>query len=400
MEYILREDYLNKIKPFIDKPIIKVITGMRRVGKSTFLKIIKDIELKEIKEENKIYINFEDIKFINITDAISFINYIKPILDNKKGKVYLFFDEIQLVKNWEKVINSLRLNENYDIYITGSNSSLMSSSISTLLAGRYIQIEMLSFTFKEFCELYTNINLSKEEMFNKYINIGGIPFLKYFDLNEKACSKYLEDLYNTVLIKDIVEYNKIRDVDIFNRILIYVLENIGQTFSARSIHLYFKNENRSITVDSVLNYIEYAIKAYIIKKVPRYDLSGKKILKVEEKYYVQDQGIRYAKGFSNEKNIERILENIVYNELLKRGYDVKIGKFRDKEIDFIAIKGNQKEYYQVSYILETPKTREREFGVYYNIKDNYPKYVLSMDKINFSENGIIHKNIIDFLLEL
>lgn len=399
MDFVERKEYIDKIKPFINKPVIKVITGMRRVGKSTFLKIISQKILKDIEESNKIYLNFETLELLKIKTDIELVEYLKPLLKDKKDKVYMFFDEIQLVKNWERVINALRVDENYDIYITGSNSSLMSSKISTLLSGRYIQIEIQPFNFREFLKLYSDKNLVYEELFKKYINIGGIPFLKYFDLDENSCAKYLQDLYNTVIVKDVIEYNKVRDVDMFNRILTYVFENIGQTFSSRSIQKFLKNENRNISVDTILNYLEYAKSAYIIKKVPRYDVVGKKILSVDEKYFITDHGLRYAKGFSNEKNIERILENIVYIELLSRGYKVNIGRVNDKEIDFIAVKGDKKEYYQVSYLLETEETRNREFGVYQKVEDNYPKYVLSMDKINFSQNGIIHLNIIQFLCE-
>lgn len=399
MDFVERKEYIDKIKPFINKPVIKVITGMRRVGKSTFLKIISEKILKDIEESNKIYLNFETLELLKIKTDIELVEYLTPLLKDKKDKVYMFFDEIQLVKNWERVINALRVDDNYDIYITGSNSSLMSSKISTLLSGRYIQIEIQPFNFREFLKLYSDKNLVYEELFKKYINIGGIPFLKYFDLDENSCAKYLQDLYNTVIVKDVIEYNKVRDVDMFNRILTYVFENIGQTFSSRSIQKFLKNENRNISVDTILNYLEYAKSAYIIKKVPRYDVVGKKILSVDEKYFITDHGLRYAKGFSNEKNIERILENIVYIELLSRGYKVNIGRVNDKEIDFIAVKGDKKEYYQVSYLLETEETRNREFGVYQKVEDNYPKYVLSMDKINFSQNGIIHLNIIQFLCE-
>lgn len=399
MDFVERKEYIDKIKPFINKPVIKVITGMRRVGKSTFLKIISQKILKDIEESNKIYLNFETLELLKIKTDIELVEYLKPLLKDKKDKVYMFFDEIQLVKNWERVINALRVDENYDIYITGSNSSLMSSKISTLLSGRYIQIEIQPFNFREFLKLYSDKNLVYEELFKKYINIGGIPFLKYFDLDENSCAKYLQDLYNTVIVKDVIEYNKVRDVDMFNRILTYVFENIGQTFSSRNIQKFLKNENRNISVDTILNYLEYAKSAYIIKKVPRYDVVGKKILSVDEKYFITDHGLRYAKGFSNEKNIERILENIVYIELLSRGYKVNIGRVNDKEIDFIAVKGDKKEYYQVSYLLETEETRNREFGVYQKVEDNYPKYVLSMDKMNFSQNGIIHLNIIQFLCE-
>lgn len=399
MDCILRPKYINKIKPFIDKPIVKILTGMRRVGKSTILNIIKDIELKNIPEENKIYINFESLEFLNINNEYLLSDYLRKILKNKNEKIYFFFDEIQLVENWEKVINGLRVGFESDIYITGSNSSLLSGDLATLLAGRFVEFEIQPFNFDEFCEINSEAKKNKDELFESFIKIGGMPGLKYFDLNAEASNKYLEDVYNTVLVKDVLNYNKIRDVDIFNRILNYSVQNIGTTFSASSIRKYLKSENRNISVDTVLNYLEYCREAFILKKVPRYDLQGKKILKVDEKYYLTDHGFREAVGFSNSKDIEKTLENIVYIELISRGYDVKIGKIKDREIDFVARLGDEISYYQVSYLMETEETRKREFGVYKNIEDNFPKYVLSMDKINFTQEGIIHKNIIDFLLE-
>lgn len=399
LEYINRPKYIEKIKQFVGKPIIKVLTGMRRVGKSTILTIIKDELLNNVPDENKIYLNFESLEFLDIKNASTLIKYLKPLWENLNGKIYFFFDEIQLVCGWEQVINGLRVDKDCDIYITGSNSTLISGDLATLLAGRYIEFEIQAFTFSEFIEVFKDMNLSKEDLFDKFIKLGGMPFLKYFDLDEIPSFKYLSDVYNTVLVKDVLEYNKIRDVDIFNRILSYVIENIGHTFSASSIKKYFINENRNVSVDTILNYLEYCKQAFIIKKVPRYDAAGKKILKVEEKYYLTDHGFRQARGFSNTKDIERTLENIVYIELISRGYDVKIGKVKDKEIDFIAKKGDQLHYYQVSYIMGDETTREREFGVYKLIEDNFPKYVLTMDSIDFSQEGIIHKNIIDFLLE-
>ena len=274
-----------------------------------------------------------------------------------------------------------------------------SGDLATLLAGRYVEFEIQPFTFIEFKQVFENTNLSKENLFDKFIQLGGIPFLKYFDLDENPSFKYLNDVYNTVLVKDVLQYNNIRDVSLFNRIFSYVIENIGHTFSASSIKNYLKNENRNISVDTILNYLEYCSLAFIIKKIPRYDTVGKKILKIDEKYYLTDHGFRQAIGFSNTKDIERILENIVCIELISRGYEVKIGKVKDKEIDFIAKKGKELSYYQISYIMGDEKTREREFGVYKSITDNFPKYVLSMDHFDFSQDGIIHKNIIDFLLE-
>lgn len=399
MDIIYRSKYINAIKKFVDKPVIKVLTGMRRVGKSTILNIIKDEVLSHISEENKVYINFESIEFSDIQDAVSLLNYLKPKLKVLKGKVYFFFDEIQLVRDWERVINGLRVDKDCDIYITGSNSMLISGELATLLAGRYVEFEIQSFTFSEFIELFRSSALDRDKLFDKFLQLGGMPFIKYFNLEEDSSMKYLNDVYNTVLLKDVLEYNNIRDVDIFQRILLYVIENVGHTFSASSIKNYFKSENRKVSLDTILNYLEFCRRAFIIKKVPRYDALGKKILKVDEKYYLNDHGFRQAKGFSNIKDIERTLENIVYIELISRGYEVKIGRVKDREIDFIARKGEELSYYQVSYLMGDEKVREREFGVYTEISDNYPKYVISMDQLDFSQNGIIHKNVIDFLLD-
>ena len=399
MDYIFRNKYIEKIKKFIDKPIVKILTGMRRVGKSTILNIIKDQVLKDVPDENKIYMNFESFEFFDIKDANPLKDYLSEKLKDKEGKVYFFFDEIQLVKDWEKVINGLRVSHNCDIYITGSNSKLISGDLATLLAGRYVEFEIQPFTFDEFSEIYRSSNLSREELFQKFIKIGGMPGLKYFNLEEEVSQKYLNDIYNTVLVKDVLNYNNIRDVDIFNRILSFAMQNIGENFSASAIRNYLKSENRNISVDTVLNYLEYCNKAFVLKKVPRYDLSGKKLLKVDEKYYLTDHGFRQSMGFSNVKDIEKTLENIVYIELLSRGYHVKIGKVKDREVDFVAKKGEEISYFQIAYLMENEKTREREFGAYDLVTDNYPKYVLSMDKLDFSQRGIVHKNIIDFLLE-
>ncbi|MDP8099598.1 ATP-binding protein [Pasteurella atlantica] len=399
MKYVVRPKYTKKIEKFVDKPVIKVLTGMRRVGKSTILTIIKNEILATIPTEQKIYINFESLEFLHINDANALAKYLTENLKGMKGKVYFFFDEIQLVKDWEKVINGLRVDRDCDIYITGSNSKLISGELATLLAGRYVEFEIQPFTFDEFLMVYTETNLNRDELFNKFLQVGGMPILRYFNLEEETSYKYLQDVYNTVLVKDVLNYNKIRDVDIFNRILNFVIQNIGATFSASSIKKYLKSESREVSVDTVLNYLEYCQMAFIIKKVPRYDLIGKKTLKIDEKYYLTDHGFRQSKGYSNIKDIEKTLENIVYIELISRGYQVEIGKVGTKEIDFIARKDKEIIYYQVSYLMATEQTREREFGVYKNISDNYPKYVLSMDNLDFSQDGIIHQNIIDFLLQ-
>lgn len=394
MDYIIREKYINKIKPIINKPIIKILTGMRRVGKSSLLHIIKDEILKDVADENKIYINFESTNLLSINNVNSLLEYLKPLLEDVKGKVYFFFDEIQVIDGWEEVISDLKHNRDYDIFLTSSNKKLISN-----LSEKYVEFEIQPFTFSEFKKAFENMELSKENLFYKFIQLGGLPFLKYFDLDETPSFEYLNDIYNTVLVKDVLQYNNIRDVDLFNHIFSYVLTNIGQSFSASSIKTYLKNKNKNISVDTILNYLEYCNIAFLIKKVPRYDILSKKTLKVDEKYYLTDHGFRQATGFPITQDIKRILENIVYIELLSRGYEVKVGKVKDKEINFIAKKEKSLSYYQISYKIRDEKTRERIFETYNSITDNFPKYVLSMDHSNFSQDGVIHKNIIDFLLE-
>ena len=394
MDYIIREKYISKIKPFINKPVLKILTGMRRVGKSSLLHIIKDEILKDVADENKIYINFEATNLLSINNANSLLEYLKPLLEDVKGKVYFFFDEIQVIDGWEEVISDLKHNRDYDIFLTSSNKKLISS-----LSEKYVEFEIQPFTFSEFKKAFENMELSKENLFYKFIQLGGLPFLKYFDLDETPSFEYLNDIYNTVLVKDVLQYNNIRDVDLFNHIFSYVLTNIGQSFSASSIKTYLKNKNKNISVDTILNYLEYCNVAFLIKKVPRYDILSKKTLKVDEKYYLTDHGFRQATGFPITQDIKRILENIVYIELLSRGYEVKVGKVKDKEINFIAKKEKSLSYYQISYKIRDEKIRERIFETYNSITDNFPKYVLSMDHSNFSQDGVIHKNIIDFLLE-
>lgn len=394
MDYIIREKYISKIKPFINKPVLKILTGMRRVGKSSLLHIIKDEILKDVADENKIYINFEATNLLSINNVNSLLEYLKPLLEDVKGKVYFFFDEIQVIDGWEEVISDLKHNRDYDIFLTSSNKKLISS-----LSEKYVEFEIQPFTFSEFKKAFENMELSKENLFYKFIQLGGLPFLKYFDLDETPSFEYLNDIYNTVLVKDVLQYNNIRDVDLFNHIFSYVLTNIGQSFSASGIKTYLKNKNKNISVDTILNYLEYCNIAFLIKKVPRYDITSKKTLKVDEKYYLTDHGFRQATGFPITQDIKRILENIVYIELLSRGYEVKVGKVKDKEINFIAKKEKSLSYYQISYKIRDEKIRERIFETYNSITDNFPKYVLSMDHSNFSQDGVIHKNIIDFLLE-
>lgn len=399
---IKREKYIQKIRPFINKDLIKVLTGMRRSGKSVMLDLIKEELLSsEVDPSQFISINFENMNNTHLCDAVSLHNEIIKLSASIKGKTYLFFDEIQEVKNWEKCINSLRIELDCDIYITGSNANLLSSELATYLAGRYVEFVIYPFSFSEFIELYNTIHpgTTNQQLFNEYLMYGGMPYLANLNYNKEAANRYLLDLFNSVELKDIVKRNKIRDIDILERILAFVTKNIGTTFSATSISKYLKNEGRSISPETILNYIKACVNAYLFYPVKRMDLRGKKVLTVNEKYYIADHGIREAVYGGNQTDIQLVLENIVYMELLRRGYTIHIGKIDNKEIDFICEKQNNKIYIQVTYLLASQETIDREFKVYDTIKDNYPKYVLSLDPFNMSQNGIIHHNIIDFLLE-
>ncbi|ALF24809.1 ATP-binding protein [Fusobacterium nucleatum] len=398
-----RELYIEKIKPFIDKDIIKVLTGIRRSGKSVMLKLIME-ELKQngIDEKQFININFENLINRELTTADKLHKYILKRASEIKNKCYIFLDEIQEVKDWEKCINSLRVNEEYDfdIYITGSNAKLLSGELSTYLAGRYVEFVIYPFSFKEFLDTLKPIqsNVSTKEAFQKYIKFGGMPFLYNLAFEEEASLQYLKDIYSSIILKDITQKNKIRDTDLLEKVIDYLIMNIGNNFSATSISKFFKSENRKVSVETILNYIKATEEAFLIYKVSRDDLIGKKILNINEKYYIADHGIREAILESNQRDINQIFENIIYLELLRKGYNIRVGKVDNLEVDFVCTKRNEKIYIQVAYLLASPETIEREFSSLEKINDNYPKYVISMDEFDMSRNGIRHINIIAFLL--
>lgn len=312
-----------------------------------------------------------------------------------KRKNIHFLDEIQEVTNWERVINSLRVAFDVDIYLTGSNAKLLSGELSTYLAGRYVQFVIYPFSYQEF--ILANQLDDTPQAFQKYLLFGGMPFLMNLHFQEGPSRQYLQDMYNSVILKDIVQRNNLRDVDLLERIIGYALSSIGHVFSASNITKYLKSEHRKVSNDTVLNYLNACTTAYLFYKIPRQDLLGKKLLSINEKYYVVDHGLREAVYGHNARDIDQILENIVCLELLRRGYTVTIGKTGNFEVDFIAEKGNRKCYVQVTYLLASPETIEREFRVYKDIKDNYPKYVVSMDELDFSQDGIQHYNIRKFL---
>ena len=396
---IKRELYLNQIRRLIDKDPIKIITGVRRSGKTYLLKSTQE-ELKNrgISAENIFLISFESMKYNKIENFKQLDEYIINLTKNVKGKIYFLFDEIQNVENWEKSINAYRVDLDCDIYITGSNSELLSGEMATLISGRYYQINIYPFSFVEFLQYKNEMEKTEdynlEDMFKEYIEYGGMPPIQQVTAEDKY--SYLGDIYNTILLKDIVTRHNIRNTDMLNRILNYVIMNIGKNFSATNIAKYMKHEKRRISKDTILDYLLYSKNACFIHQAPREDIKGTKVLQHNEKYFIVDHGFYQAK-YGDIENIGSVLENIVYIELLRRGYDVKIGIINDKEIDFICKKDKEKIYIQVTYLLKGDETIEREFSGLSQINDNFDKYVLSMDKLDFSGNGIKHRNIIDFL---
>ena len=397
---IIREKYLSKIRPFYNQDLIKVIMGIRRCGKSVLLlQIIDELKEKGIEEKQIIYINFENEDYNFIKNDIDLHNYIKEKIINEE-KYYLFFDEIQNIKNWEKAINSFKSSQNVSIFITGSNSDLLSGELATHLAGRYVSFKIYPLTFREVCELKNISEKSDiEEAFDDYITWGGMP-QRFMMTDEMQTKTYLSDLYDSIVVKDIITRFGIKDLDLFNRIVEYIVTTPSQNFSADSLSNYFANkDNREVSKITLYNYLEYMSKAMLINKVDRYDIRGKRILNGKYKYYLTDLGLGQVKNIGKRQQLGAYLENIVYNELISRGYDVKIGNLEKAEIDFIATRFKEKIYIQVAYILVDDNVIDREFGAYKGIEDNYPKYVLTMDKHDFSQEGIIHKNVINWLLE-
>lgn len=399
-DMIKREMYMSRIRPFIGTDLVKVMTGIRRCGKSVMLDLIKE-ELRStgITDAQMISFNFEAMSNAHLCTAQALHTEVMKRASAIDGKAYLFFDEIQEVTSWEKAINSFRTELDCDIYITGSNARLLSGELATVLGGRYVEFTIYPFSYAEFLELYRSVDTDAADaaVFQKYLTLGGMPYLANLRFAGDPSRQYLNDIYNSVVLNDVVKRNKIRDVDLLSRIVAYVIGNIGSTFASTSIAKFLKNERRTVAPETILNYIRYCTDAYLFYKVNRQDLQGKQILSTNEKYYMADHGLREAVFGGNMRDINLILENIVYMELLRRGYTVTVGKAGDKEIDFICQKQNEKLYVQVCYLLASEETIKREFGIYETIPDNFPKYVVSMDEIDMSSNGIKHRNIRDFL---
>ena len=362
---IKRERYMSQIRPFIGRDLIKVMTGIRRSGKSVMLELVKE-ELVEsgVDPANFISINFEDMRYGHLLNAQALHNHVLERTEQMNGKAYLFFDEIQEVQDWERSINSFRVALDCDIYITGSNAKLLSGELATYLAGRYVKFVIYPFSYDEFMELYRTVEpgATDAQCFQKYLLSGGMPYLANLRYMEASSRQYLTDLFNSVQLKDIVKRNKVRDVDLLERIIAYVMANVGTTFSANSMVKFFRNEHRTVATETILNYLKFCADAFLLFQVKRQDLQGKQILATNEKYYIADHGIREAVYGGNMRDINLILENIVYLELLRRGYDVTVGKAGEKEIDFVCELQGQKLYIQVTYLLASADTVNREFG--------------------------------------
>lgn len=401
---IAREFYMQQVRYYMNTPVVKVITGMRRSGKSALLELIRDeLSAQSVDEKNIIYINFESLRFANLKNDLRLYEHITKQAEQSEGRVYILLDEIQEVDEWEKIINSLRVDLDCDIFITGSNAKLLSGELATLLAGRYVEIHVYPLSFKEYLTFAgTNDGekeLSVNEHFANYIRYGGLPGIHLMKWEDGGITQYLGDIYNSVILKDVIQRNNIRDTVLLESIVHYLMYNIGNIFSAKTISDFLKSQGRSLSTETVYNYIDALQNAFIASKVKRFDIKGKRILETQEKYYLTDLGLRHAVIGYRDNDISGILENIVYLELIRRGYKVHIGKQDVTDVDFVAENKEDRIYIQVCYVLHEGDM-EREFKPLESISDNYEKIVISTDSlIHFNRNGIKQKNIIDFLLE-
>lgn len=398
---IFRKQSEEIIKLYKDKNVIKILSGIRRSGKSFMLRLLRENFIKTGISENQIlYIDFEDFENAQFLDSKKLYDFVKEQNQKVCGKrLYLLFDEIQEVEDWEKIVNSLYSSEKIDcdIYLTGSNANLLSSELATYLSGRYVNISVFPLSYKEFLDFYAVDD--SNESFLRFMKFGGFPGLKELSGSELSLKAYIDGIYSTVLLKDVISRNKIRDTAVLEKIILYITDNIGNIFSAKKISDFMKSNGRSLAVETVYNDINYLQSALFLYKVPRFDLKGKKLLETMEKYYIADTGFRFQLlGFSDNA-INGLLENIVFIELLRREYKVCIGKIGEYEIDFVAEKNGVREYFQVSYLLSSEETMEREYRPLELLNDNYPKYILTLDDLPESNtNGIIRMNLRKWLL--
>ena len=395
---ILRLNYIEAIKPFIDKPLVKILSGIRRCGKSTIFEMLKDeLISRGIPADRIIHKSYTEMDIPETITAKEMYDELISAMDGKE-RCYLLLDEIQEINGWEKAVNSLLEHTDADIYVTGSNSKLMSSEISTYLTGRYVPISIYPLSFREYLDFKAGSDLSRNELLEDYIRFGGFPIIALGDYEPQAAYQIVNGIYHTVVSRDIVKRHRINRQDLFDRVVKYIIENMGKTFSASSISKFLKSENRKVSVESIYNYLRWLEQAFIIYPCQRYDLQGKSILKTQEKYYLADVALKYALLGYNRKMLDGAMENIVFLELKRRGYDVYIGKNDVKEIDFVAVRRDEKIYVQVC--VQIPENSDREVGNLMAIKDHYPKYVVTLNRMDTgNENGIRIVHLADFLLE-
>lgn len=397
---IERELYTEQLKEYIDVPLVKIIAGIRRSGKSAMLELFQRDILKITDPEHIIYVKFEDMEFDSIRDYKKLHEYVLSKMGDD-GRYYIFLDEIQIVEHWEKAVNSLRL-RNTDIYVTGSNSKLLSSEFSTLLSGRYVEFRIYPLSFSEFINFRKEYGIScdsTDDELEAYIRTGGFPMLSTGRLSRNAERKIIMDTGNSIVLRDVIQRNEIRNVDLLQRIIAFVYDNVGNIITAKSISDYFKKEHRNIDNETIYNYLRYLEEAFIIHRVGRYDIKGKRLLELLDKFYLDEHSLQYIVREYDSVKISGILENIVYLELLRRGYSVTIGKFDDTEVDFVAERFDGRVYIQVCYMFYEKETIEREFAPLMKIRDNYPKLVITMDKYwNVDKDGVKGMHLRDFLL--
>lgn len=401
---IQRKGYMQQIRDFIDRPVVKVLTGMRRSGKSVMLELIREeLLLRGVAAENIISINLESLRYERLKEYHALYAEIAEIASQGRGRLYLLLDEIQETAGWERAVNSFRVDFDCDIYLTGSNAKLFSGELATLLSGRYVEIKVYPLGIREYLA-FAEKNIdekgrTKQEHFASYLQFGGLPGIHQMKWEPERILLYLQDIYNSILLKDVVTLNRIRDTALLEKIVVYLMDNIGNPFSAKTISDFLKSQGRRLSTETVYNYLAALEAAYLVYRVSRYDIKGKKLLETQEKYYLSDLGLRHAVMGYREQDIAGILENVIFLELLRRHYRVYIGKQQEAEVDFVAERNGERLYIQVCYLL-TEENMQREFKPLTKIQDNFEKVVLSMNEMTGrGYKGIKHKNIVEFLLE-